>query len=206
MAEIKSYGSNVTASWWATQSLWSLRDSFTWHRIVASGNTDNSGVASSPDESRLADSRNAEHTAVPFSSIKTRRGREGAKPGPSLQAILQRAMGSMEATAAAIALSTEDGVCCRASTGAPAPEVGTRLYAGSGLTRLCFSTGEIQLCNDTNADPRIDPQVCKAIGIRSALVLPIRQNAQVVGVLEVLSIKPNAFNEARAAAASKLAD
>ena len=38
------------------------------------------------------------------------------------------------------------------------------------------------------------------------LVLPIKQNAKVVGVLEVLSIKPNAFNQHDATAMSKLAD
>ena len=53
------------------------------------------------------------------------------------------------ATGAAIALSTEDAVCCRASAGAPAPEVGTRLHAGISLTGLCLGTGEILVCNDT---------------------------------------------------------
>ena len=110
------------------------------------------------------------------------------------------------ATGAAIALSTEDAVCCRASTGASAPEVGTRLHAGISLTGLCLGTGEILLCNDTNTDRRVDPQLCKETGIQSVLVLPIKQNAKVVGVLEVLSIKPNAFNQRDATAMSKLAD
>ena len=110
------------------------------------------------------------------------------------------------ATGAAIALSTEDAVCCRASTGAPAPEVGTHLHAGIGLTGLCLGTGEILLCNDTHTDRRVNPNLCKEIGIRSVLILPIKQNAKVVGVLEVLSIKPNAFNQHDATAMSKLAD
>ena len=88
----------------------------------------------------------------------------------------------------------------------PAPEVGTRLHAGISLTGLCLGTGEILLCNDTNTDRRVDPRLCKEIGIRSVLVLPIKQNAKVVGVLEVLSINPNAFNQHDAAAMSKLAD
>jgi hypothetical protein len=44
------------------------------------------------------------------------------------------------------------------------------------------------------------------MGIRSLLILPIKQNAKVVGVLEVLSINPNAFNQHDATAMSKLAD
>ena len=110
------------------------------------------------------------------------------------------------ATGAAIALSTEDAVCCRASIGALAPEVGTRLHAGISLTGLCLETGEVLLCNDTSTDRRVDPQLCKEIGIRSVLVLPIKQNAKVVGVLLLLSINPNAFNQHDATAMSKLAD
>jgi hypothetical protein len=44
------------------------------------------------------------------------------------------------------------------------------------------------------------------MGIRSVLMLPIKQDARVVGVLEVLSINPNAFNQHDATAMSKLAD
>ena len=44
------------------------------------------------------------------------------------------------------------------------------------------------------------------MGIRSVLILPIKQNAQVVGALEVLSINPNAFNQHDATAMTKLAD
>ena len=115
-------------------------------------------------------------------------------------------MEETRATGAAIALSTEDAVCCRASIGATAPKVGARLHAGISLTGLCLGTGETLLCNDTNTDRRVDPQSCKEVGIRSVLVFPIKQNAKVVGVLEVLSINPNAFNPDDATALSKLAD
>src|ERR1700730_9124629 len=163
---------------------------------------DNSSITSSPEEPR----RNVEHSTLPFSQITTARGKQSVGPEPELQAILEQAMEGTGATGAAIALRTDDAVCCRASTGAPAPEVGTRLHAGISLTGLCLGTGEILLCNDTNTDRRVDPQLCKEMGIRSVLVLPIKQNAKVVGVLEVLSINPNAFNQHDAAAMSKLAD
>jgi hypothetical protein len=163
---------------------------------------DNSSTTGSPKDSRL----NLEHSTLPFSLVETARGKEAAGPEPELQAILEQAMERTGATGAAIALSTEDAVCCRASTGPPAAEVGTRLNVGSGLTGHCLSTGEILLCNETNTDRRVDPQLCKEIGVRSVLVLPIRQNAKVVGVLEVLSANPDAFSEHDAAAISKLAD
>src|ERR1700693_377062 len=163
---------------------------------------DNSNITSSSEKP----SQNVVHSTLQFSPITTSRGKESVGPEPDLQAILEQAMEGTGATGAAIALSTEDAVCCRASTGAPAPEVGTHLHAGIGLTGLCLGTGEILLCNDTHTDRRVNPNLCKEIGIRSVLILPIKQNAKVVGVLEILSINPNAFNQQDATAMIKLAD
>jgi hypothetical protein len=162
---------------------------------------DNPSITSSPEKSR----RNVERSSLPFNPITTSRGKESLGPESELQAILEQAMEITGATGAAVALSTEDAVCCRASTGA-APEVGTRLHAGSSLTELCLKTGEVLLCNDTTTDRRVDPRLCKETGIRSVLVLPIKQHAKAVGVLLILSINPNAFEQYDATAMSKLAD
>ena len=163
---------------------------------------DNSSITSSPEKPR----RNVERSTLQFSQITTSLGKESVLPEPELQVILQQAIEGTGATGAAIVLSTEDAVCCRASAGAPAPKVGTRLQSGISLTGLCLGTGEILLCNDTNTDRRVNPQLCKEMGIRSVLMLPIKQNAKVVGVFEVLSINPNAFSQHDATAMSKLAD
>src|ERR1700730_473635 len=162
---------------------------------------DTSSITSSPETPR----RDVEHSTLRFSPITTARDKESVGAEPELQAILEQAMEGTAATGAAIALITEDVVCCRASTGA-APEVGARLHAGISLTELCLETGEVVLCNDTRTDLRVDPRLCKETGIRSVLVLPIKQNAQAVGVLLLLSINPNAFNQDDATAMSKLAD
>jgi hypothetical protein len=162
---------------------------------------DNSSITSSPEKPR----RNVEHSTLQFSPTTTSRSKESLGPEPELQAILEQAMEGTGATGAAIALSTEDAVCCRASTG-DAPEVGTSLHAGISLTELCLETGEVLLCNDTSTDWRVDPRLCKETGIRSVLVLPIKQDAKAVGVLLLLSINPNAFNQHDATAMSKLAD
>ncbi len=147
-----------------------------------------------------------EHSTVRFLSVTPSQAQEPVGPEPGLQAILDQAMQRTATAGAAIVLGTQEAACCRASTGAPAPEVGARLHAGSSLTGLCLATGEILVCDDTNTDERVDPQLCKVRGIRSLLVLPIKQNARVVGVLEVMSIRPNSFNQHDAAAMSKLAD
>jgi putative methionine-R-sulfoxide reductase with GAF domain len=162
---------------------------------------DNSNITNAPEEPR-----ETEHGTPQCSPITPSQGQESAGPRLALQAILEQAMERTAAAGAAIVLGTDNAVCCRASTGAPAPEVGARLHAGVSITRLCLGTGEILVCNDTNTDRRVDPQLCKERGIRSLLVLPIKQKAKVVGVLEVMSILPNSFNQHDAAAMSKLAD
>src|SRR6266853_1354131 len=109
---------------------------------------DNSSIANSPQDP----CPNVARSTLPFSPSTTSRGTESVGPEPELQAILEEAMEGTGATGAAIVLSTENAVCCRASTGAPAPEVGARLHAGISLTGLCLDTGEILLCNDTHTD------------------------------------------------------
>src|ERR1700730_5407990 len=163
---------------------------------------DNLSITSFPEKPP----QNVAQGTLQFSPITTSRGKESVGPEPDLQAILEQAMEGTGATGAAIALRTEDAVCCRASTGAPAPEVGMHLHTGISLTGLCLGTGEILLCNDTNTDRRVKPKLFGEMGIRSVLILPIKQNGRVVGVLEVLSINPNAFNQHDATAMSKLAD
>lgn len=155
------------------------------------------------DELRLTASNNSE--CIESGPVENARS-HATGPRDELQAILERAMDEMEATGAAIALSTEEGVFCQASVGDLAPEVGTPLHAGVGLAGRCLSTGGIQLCNDTHADSRLDPEVSEALGIGSVLMLPIKQNSLVVGVLGVLSNKPNAFNETLVALAGEFAE
>jgi hypothetical protein len=146
------------------------------------------------------------NNSIAVGPVNPARTMEPTGPEPALEDMLERALGGVGATGAFVALRTKDGVYCQASTGFPAPEVGTRLLDGSGLTGLCLSTGEIQLCNDPIADPRVDSRLWKSAGIGSVLAFPIRQNARVVGVLEVLSSKPDAFNETHTFEVKKLAD
>ena len=84
---------------------------------------DNSTIASSPEELRPK----VEHSRSPLSPITTSRGKGSVGPEPKLQAILQEAMEVTGATGAAIALSTEDALCCRASAGSPSRFLGPRI-------------------------------------------------------------------------------
>jgi TonB family protein len=112
-----------------------------------------------------------------------------------LNEIAERACDATKASGAAIALARDGEMVCRATTGGNAPDIGARLGTSHGLSGACVRTGEWQLCNETENDARLDAEVCRRLGVRSILVVPVRQTEELIGVVEIVSTQPNAFSE-----------
>jgi GAF domain-containing protein len=72
--------------------------------------------------------------------------------------------------------------------------LGVRLQTESGISARCLRTGEVVLCSNVEDDPHADRLTCERLGVRSILAAPLRQAQQTVGIFEVLSGVPNAFN------------
>jgi putative methionine-R-sulfoxide reductase with GAF domain len=138
--------------------------------------------------------------------------REAESQGSDLEAVLSliasRSQSLLRASGAAIALAAKDPgtMICRASAGSSAPPVDATLQVGSGFSGECLRTGRILRCDDTETDDRVDPQSCRALGIRSMLAAPIRLGDRVVGLLEVFSAQPNAFSENDSAVLQRFAE
>ena len=113
---------------------------------------------------------------------------------PAVGVIAERAQVLTGATGAAIALRKGNEVICRARAGRTAPDLGVRLQADSGISARCLRTGEVVLCNNAEADPHADRLICRSLGVRSILAAPLRQFRHTLGIFEVLSAVPNAFN------------
>jgi GAF domain-containing protein len=113
---------------------------------------------------------------------------------PGINIIAERAQALTGATGAAIALHSGDEIVCRARSGRTAPDLGVRLQTDSGLSAECVRTGEILLCHDAESNPRVDLASCRRLGARSILVAPLRHYQQTLGVFEVLSGAPYAFD------------
>lgn len=114
---------------------------------------------------------------------------------PAISAITERAQHLTGATGAAIALRNGDEIVCRARAGRTAPDLGVRLQSDAGISAEAVRTGEIMLCNDAERNPRVDLASCKRLGVRSILVSPLRSYRKTLGVFEVLSSSPSAFDE-----------
>jgi GAF domain len=113
---------------------------------------------------------------------------------PAIGVITERAQALTGATGAAIALRKGGEVICRARAGRTAPDIGVRLQTDSGVSAECLRKGEIVLCNDAEDDPQVDLATCRRLGVRSILAAPLRQFQRTLGIFEVLSAAPNAFN------------
>ena len=114
---------------------------------------------------------------------------------PAIDIITDRAQVMTRATGAAIALNRGREIVCRTRAGRTAPDLGVRLQTETGISGQCLRTGEILLCHDTESNPHVDPSVSRRLGARSILVSPIRYFQRTLGIFEVLSASPYAFDE-----------
>ena len=124
---------------------------------------------------------------------------------PSINVIAERAQTLTRATGAAIALRKGSEIVCRARTGRTAPDLGVRLQTDSGISAECVRTGEVVLCHDAQRNPQVDLASCHRLGARSILAAPLRHFRRTVGIFEVLSSAPYAFNHSDVATMQLLA-
>jgi protein TonB len=101
------------------------------------------------------------------------------------------------ATASAVAVLAGKEMICRASGGTGAPPAGARLDISSArsFTAQAVKLGKSLRCVDTEADPRVNPAVCRRLGIRSVAAVPVLLEQKVVGVLEVFASQRDAFDD-----------
>ncbi len=132
--------------------------------------------------------------------------------GPDLSAALQliaeHAQSLVHASGAAIALADEDPdfMVCRASSGPDAPPMGARLQIGSGFSGECVQSGMLLRCDDTEIDPRVDRESCRALGVRSILAVPVRAGEKSIGIVEVFSAEAGTFSDTDNGVVQRLAE
>jgi TonB family protein len=111
-----------------------------------------------------------------------------------LNQIVEQACLATGASGAAIALTRDGEMVCRATTGRTAPDLGIRLD-NAGFSAECLRVGTLQRCDDTETDPRVDSSACRLLGVRSILVVPLWYWGEFMGIFEIFSPRPNAFGE-----------
>jgi putative methionine-R-sulfoxide reductase with GAF domain len=132
---------------------------------------------------------------IALAAVKREVASIGGDLDAALQLVAERALTFMHATGAAIALSRGDEMVCVASAGPDAPSPGARLQVDSGFSGECVRKGKLLRCDDTETDSRVDREICRVLGIRSIIAIPIRRGDTVIGLLEVFSSNAGAFSE-----------
>jgi hypothetical protein len=94
----------------------------------------------------------------------------------------------------AVALRQNGRIVCRARSGEMAPELGATIDPDSGISGECVRAAAILMCHDTFTDKRVEAEVCRKLGVRSIVAVPLRGEMGMAGVLEAFSERPNAFD------------
>ena len=138
----------------------------------------------------------ADYTSIltALAAVKREVDSLGSDLDSTLQLLAQRAQTFTRATGAAIALTEGASMICRASSGQDAPGLGARLTTGSGFSGECVRTGQMLRCEDSETDPLVDRESCRALGIRSMIAVPVVWGDAVIGLLEVFSPDAYAFS------------
>lgn len=124
----------------------------------------------------------------------------------ALQLLAERAQYITGASGAAIALLEDSEMICRASAGPSAPELGAEVQVKSGLTGESVRTRKVLRCDNAETDSRVNRESCRALGIKSVMVVPLVREQEVVGVFELLADRANAFEERDVTALERLAE
>ena len=99
-----------------------------------------------------------------------------------------------QAEGGVIELREGDELVYRSGRGALAAHVGRRLPLDGSLSGHCLTTGKPVLCPDVLTDPRVDRDAIAALGMRSAIYVPIARGSAHIGVLKLQSSQPDAFS------------
>jgi diguanylate cyclase (GGDEF)-like protein/PAS domain S-box-containing protein len=114
---------------------------------------------------------------------------------PSVMTVMaERARALAHATGGLIELVEGEEIVCRAASGETARQMGTRLRIAGSLSGHAIATDQVLLCDDARTDPRVDRALASAVHARSVLAAPLHAGPEIIGVLKVLSDKPQAFS------------
>jgi len=114
----------------------------------------------------------------------------------ALNLLAARAVEITGSTGAAIAIGASGQITCWAMSGPTAPPLGAPLALDSGLSGECLRSRRTLRCDNTASDPRVNREACAQLGgVGSMLLVPLRRGNAAIGILEVFSTRPCAFDD-----------
>ncbi len=106
-----------------------------------------------------------------------------------------RTLDLVGADGAVIELAEGAELVYRAASGTLSAQLGVRVRRNGSLSGNCLVAGHSLVCEETEADPRVDLAACRRTGIRSMVAVPLMHAGDAVGVLKAASARPGAFSD-----------
>jgi diguanylate cyclase (GGDEF)-like protein/PAS domain S-box-containing protein len=129
----------------------------------------------------------------------------GADLGAVARRAAARARALSWADGAVVEIIKSDGAVHRAVVGTGAASRALHAVPGPDDPWHGLSGSTPQVCRDTRDDPRVDPEVCRRLGTRSVITVPLFRRDVRLGAITVTSSRPNAFDNAQTAVLQLLA-
>ena len=107
--------------------------------------------------------------------------------------VAERSQKLTNADGASVQLVDGDFLFTQSAMGIVEPFKGMRIPITASLVGHAVQTGAIQYCRDSEKDPWVNRAVCRQVGMRSLLVVPLIHGVQTIGVVTVVSHRTKAF-------------
>ena len=123
-----------------------------------------------------------------------------------LQLVAERALTLTGADGVAIAMAEGNAIVCRAAAGTSRPNPERGWTRNQDFPEPACARGGIVRCDDSENDPRVNVQVCRRLGTRSIVAVPIASAHGTIGLLEAFSAEPHGFNDSDVRSLNLLAE
>lgn len=111
-----------------------------------------------------------------------------------MQVITDRSRALLKGDGAVVEMLEDDELVYRSGAGNLAHHTGERIKVKGSLSGMAMAQDAVLQCDDTENDARVNREVCRRIGIRSMVVVPLTNKGKITGVLKIASEKPSAFS------------
>jgi GAF domain-containing protein len=105
-----------------------------------------------------------------------------------------------------LGLADHQGVSYHWGAGRDAANIGTRVDLNASLSGLAIRTRQVQWCDDTTTDPRVDAATCRRNSIGSTICVPLTRGNEILGIVAVSSTHAHAFTHQDISLLTQLAD
>lgn len=109
--------------------------------------------------------------------------------------VIERITLLTHAKGAVFELLEGEEIVYKSASGDLAAHIGMRLRLDQSLSGMCITSGQVLACHDAETDPRVDLSACRLVNARSIVAAPLIHAGKPVGVLKIISDRPNAFSE-----------